>query len=221
MTQTMTPEAAVDQLNVYWDSATSVYLMLYDATATSSPPTAAEIYAAEVPEENGYSRKAIAPVLPAEWNAATNSAERTMQNTTVGATGGTITYSAYAIVRNGTAESNKIATATSANNSFNVVGHGLNNGDRILITADATATLPSGLSGTTFYYADVTDADNFTLLDEPGGAGIGFTSDGSGTLRLRYCAGAAGWFEKLTSSRTIDPSGDPHPFTGITVFQEV
>jgi hypothetical protein len=222
MTQSVTQAIALDVLNVYWDTATSVRLMLYDGTLTSTPPSEAELFAAEVVEANGYSRNAIAPTTPAVWNAANNAGERTMQNSTITADGGTIIYNACAFIRNGAAQANKVATADSENNSFTVTAHGLTTGDRLLITADDTATLPAGLSGTTFYYAEVTDTDTFTLRDLPvGGAGIGFTSDGAGTLRLRYAAGKAGWFEVLTTSRTIDPAGDAHPFTGLVAYMAV
>ena len=192
MAQTVTQEVALDLLNVYWDTATSVRLMLYNSSLTSSPPTAAEIYAAEVIEQNGYARNAIAPTTPAAWNATDGAAERVMQNSTITATGGTITYDSYAIIRNGPAIANKVAVANSANNSFNVTAHGLAAGDRILITADPTATMPAGLNALTFYYASPTDADNFTLLDVPGGSEVGFTTNGTGTLRLRYAQGKAG-----------------------------
>lgn len=221
MVQTVTQAVARSILDVYWDTATSVRLMLYNSSLVSSPPTEAELFRAEVTEENGYTRNAIAPTTPAVWSAANAAAERTMQNSSVTASGGTITYDSYAIIRNGTATANKVATATAANNSFSVVGHGLSAGDRILITADPTATMPAGLDALTFYYAQPIDADSFTLLDAPGGAGVAFTDAGSGTLRLRYAAGVAGWHATQSSTRTIDPAGDPHPFTGVIAFAAV
>lgn len=221
MVQTVTQAVALDLMAAYWDSATSVRLMLYNSATVSSPPTEAELFRAEVIEENGYTRNAIAPTTPAVWNAANGAAERTMQNSTVTALGGTITYDSYAIIRNGAASANKIAVANASINSFNVVGHGLATGDRVLITADPTATMPTGLDSLTFYYAQSVDADNFTLTDAPGGSGVAFTDAGTGTLRLRYAAGVAGWHATQTSTRTIDPAGDPHPFTGVVAFAAV
>lgn len=78
-------------------------------------------------------------------------------------------------VENSTAINTTSNTITSANNGFA-------NGDRVIVNSSATA--PGGLtSGNTYYIVGVS-GNSFQLSSTSGGAGIDFSSAGTGTLTL-------------------------------------
>ena len=216
MGQNVTNQAGIYFLDKALDAASSVRLMLCNSALWSAEPTEEEVWASEVVEENGYARANVAPVIAATYDATAGRSQRVLQTASITATGGTIEYSGYAIVLDAAgAPANKETTATAANNSFTTVGHGLTNGDRLLITPDDGAVMPTGLDPLTFYYANVVTADRFELSpDATATITVPFTSDGSGTLRLRYCNGVAA-FPKRLSTKIIDPAGQAHPFSPI------
>jgi hypothetical protein len=69
-----------------------------------------------------------------------------------------------------------ITTVTNGTDTFTLVAHGLVDNDPVLINA---TTLPAGLVGGTVYYVSRTDADNFKLLDAPGGSIVNITTNGT------------------------------------------
>jgi hypothetical protein len=81
-----------------------------------------------------------------------------------------------------------------ANNATEVlttnVAHGLAGNTPVEVFAEAGGTLPSGLAALTVYYAGTPSGSTLQLLDAPGGAVVPFTTDGSGTLRLKLAANA-------------------------------
>ena len=208
----LAPAHLQDLLQVYWDTVPNARFLLCDSATWVQPLTIEQIVATEILPENGYARGNAAPTLDATTDTS-NRGARNFQTVTMTATAATITYSGYAIIAGGSASSSQICTATAANNRITSTAHGLTTGDRVLITADGGATLPTGLDGLTAYYASVFDADTFSLLDAPGGAVVTFTSDGSGTLRLRYAAGVVGPIRDVGASRSISAAGDPHTFS--------
>lgn len=211
--ENLAPEHLKHVLQLYWDTVSSARFLLCDTTNWAEPLTIEQAIASEILPENGYARGNASPVLEAT-NDAQGRGLRNFQAVVITATANTVDYSGYAIIADGTAESSQVCTATSANNRITSTAHGLTTGDRVLITADATATLPAGLDGLTAYFASVIDADTIELLDAVGGALVTFTSDGSGTLRLRYAAGVLGPV-RVTDSSSISPS-NPHTFNPLT-----
>lgn len=81
-----------------------------------------------------------------------------------------------------------------ANNATEVlttnVAHGLSANTPVEVFAEAGGTLPSGLSALTVYYAGTPSGSTLQLLDASGGSVVTFTTDGSGTLRLKLAANA-------------------------------
>ena len=93
-------------------------------------------------------------------------------------------------------------------------GHGLNNGDVLLLTS--STTLPAGLSSGTPYYVRDKTTDTFKLAATAGGAAIDITDTGTGThkwhkptasLKLREHGSAAGVYlfeQDFTAAHLID-----------------
>ena len=210
--ENLAPEHLKHLLQVYWDTVSSARFLLCDSAQWTEPLTIEQVVASEILPENGYARGNAAPVLDAE-NDTQNRGTRTFQSVTITASANSISYSGYAIIADAIADSSQVCTATSANNRITSTGHGLATGDRVMITADSGATMPSGLDAQTAYYASVFGADAFSLLDAPGGSVVTFNSDGSGTLRLRYAAGVLGPVRDVGASRSISAAGDPHVFS--------
>ena len=198
-------------------SSVGARAIVCDATAWGTTPSLEQIIASEIAQENGYNGRAdVAPALAAAFNATTSRGERAYQDFALTASGGNLTYSGYAILNGGDTESNKVATATAASNQISCTGHGLANGDRVMVTADAGATQPTGLDALTRFYASVIDANTIELFeDDTLTTQATFTSDGSGTLRLRYANAAACGLQKNLGSTITLPPGQTHNFTGL------
>jgi hypothetical protein len=195
-------------------------LILCNTSIWSADPTSEEIFGSEIAQVNGYSRQTNTPVGDATYNPTTKEAEITMASASITASGGNITYSGYAILRSGSvATANKTATATNASDQITVTAHGLTAGDRVMLTADTGGTLPAGIEALTFYYASIVNTNTIQLYEEEALTTLRtFSTDGSGTLRLRYCQGEDGPRKNLGSDRTI-ADGNSHDFNGLKAYR--
>jgi len=79
-------------------------------------------------------------------------------------------------------------TAANATNLFTSAGHGLSNGDVVLVSNSGGA-LPSGLSTYTPYYVINRTTNDFQLSTTAGGSAVDITTDGTGTHKFhtQYC----------------------------------
>lgn len=75
--------------------------------------------------------------------------------------------------------SSKTVTATNATNLLTANGHGLSDGDRVILTTSAS-DLPNGLTETAYFVVSST-TNTFQVSATSGGAAITFSDDGSGT----------------------------------------
>lgn len=217
---TTTTELRRITLDQLWDSADRAMLMLCDTASWSEPPTSEQVFASEVLEINGYSRKDVLPQEPATYNADRQRAEKLFQDTTIAAVDNPIVYTGYAIARNGATQANADCSADNTVNQINAIAHGLTDGDAVMITTSAQGELPAGLDGLTRYYARGVDADSFELFtDSQLTTPVTFTSNGS-ELTLRHANGVVGPYKLMSTERTIDPAGGGHEFTNLVFFSE-
>jgi hypothetical protein len=87
-----------------------------------------------------------------------------------------------------------------------VASHGLSDGDAVTVTVDSGGTMPGGLTAGTLYYADSVTSSTITLhtaTPVASGNKVNITSTGSGTLRVRKCAGSVYGILTETSAVTI------------------
>lgn len=79
-------------------------------------------------------------------------------------------------------------TAANATNLFTSAGHGLSNGDVVLVSNSGGA-LPTGLSTYTPYYIINRTTNDFQLATSAGGSAVDITTDGTGThkFHVNFC----------------------------------
>ncbi|MBD2437369.1 hypothetical protein [Nostoc sp. FACHB-110] len=102
------------------------------------------------------------------------------------ASGGSLQFQTAFIIADSVATASKSFTNSNVNavtNKIAIASHGFSNGDKLLFTADALATLPGGIvAGTVYTVANATTND-FEI-------GIDITDTGSGTFRARCANGS-------------------------------
>lgn len=125
------------------------------------------------------------------------------------ATGGTISYQGYFILRNAHPLSNLVISTV--NDTTDVIttsaAHGMTTGDAVMISTDS-GSIPTGLVSTTIYFARVLTTTTFTLHPTSADAVsnlnmVNMTSQGSGTLRVRFANGFVDGFEYFSSSQSL------------------
>ena len=168
--------------------------------AASAPAATASIAAwlqYELAPANGYARFQSSALTDGSYSAGNTRWQHDGIPVEFTATGGCFAYSHLVALIDGAADGQIGAALTAssavnaATNQITLTAHGLTTGDPITITADSGGTLPGGLTAGTLYYALVVDADTFSVMTtSTGSTAIDLTSTGSGTLRLRDCAGS-------------------------------
>lgn len=108
-------------------------------------------------------------------------------------------------------ETATVFTADNTTDTLTATAHGLSNGARGLLVADADGALPAGLLPTRYVFVVNATAGTFQLAWEPNGAPIDFTDDGSGALTL-YTYDALD-----VEVRNIDQAGALVPGETVTV----
>lgn len=150
----------------------------------------------ELPPSNGYARFVSSTLNDGAYSAGNTRWQHEPIPVEFTATDGSLSYTHLVAIIGGaaTGQVGAALTATTAVNAstdrITVTGHGLTTGAPIGITVDSGGTLPGGLTAGTLYYALVVDADTISLMVSPTGTtAIDLTTTGTGTLRIRNCAG--------------------------------
>ena len=164
------------------------------------------VVAAELVEANGYNRKLYNPGTNT-YSSGNKRVESPAVNNALVASGTSLQYDSTALIFNGASTANKgftNANVDASTDTITVTGHGLANGDAIVLTADAGSTLAGGLTAGTLYYAANITTDTFQVSTASDGSAIvNITSAGSGNMRLRYAAGKLVWVGNYGSTQTI------------------
>lgn len=129
------------------------------------------------------------------------------------------TYGGLAVIRGGAANANVIVSNfNDASEQITISsGHGLSSGDEIFFTQDAGATMPTGLSALTSYFARVVSATVITVHPTRAEAiantnVVAFSTTGSGAIWLHYANGEVAGWETFTTAATL-ANGEEQPFT--------
>lgn len=161
---------------------------------------------------NGYGRFQSPSLTGGSYSATAQRYEQSPVEVEFSASGGTLTYSHVVLLIDAAADGQAGAglTASSAvdpsTDVITAASHGLSDGDAVTITVDDGGTLPGGLTAGTLYYADSVTSSTITLhTATPVAAGnkVDLTSTGSGTLRIRKCAGSVYGVMSETAAVTI------------------
>lgn len=183
------------------------------ATAPSVDAGIASWLQYELPEgTSGYARFQSTALTGGSYSATAQRYEQTPIAVEFSATGGALTFSHVVLLLDAAADGQAGAglTASSAvdpaTDVITVASHGLSDGDAVTVTVDAGGTLPGGLTAGTLYYADSVTSSTITLhtaTPVASGNKVNLTSTGSGTLRIRKCAGSIYGILTETAAVTI------------------
>lgn len=148
---------------------------------------------------NGYVRFQSAALTGGSYDAVDGRYEQDAVDVEFSASGGSLTYTHVVLLLDAAADGQAGAAVTASSgvntstDTITATGHGLTDNAAVTVTADAGGSLPGGLTAGTLYYVDSTGTDTLTLhTATPVAAGnrVDLTSTGSGTLRVRKCAGS-------------------------------
>jgi hypothetical protein len=161
---------------------------------------------------NGYGRFQSSALGAGSYDNTDARWEQSAVSVEFSASGGNLTYTHVVLLLDApaTGQAGAALTASSAVNAstdvITVASHGLSDGDAVTLTIDTGGTLPGGLTAGTLYYVDAVTSSTITLhTATPVGAGnkVDITSTGSGTLRVRKCAGSVYGILTESASTTI------------------
>lgn len=168
---------------------------------TSTPPAATAGLAAwlqyELLPANGYTRYQSAALNAGAYSSGNTRWQQDAIAVEFTASGGSLSFT-HLLALIDAAAAGQIGDPLTASTAVNastdtitVTAHGLTTGAPVTLTVDSGGTLPGGLTAGTIYYALVSDANTIALVNDPASTtAIDLTSTGSGTLRLRNCAGS-------------------------------
>lgn len=196
-------EATSRMLQNYVDGKT-FHLLLTSGSTFTKASGLADIVTQELAEANNYTRQAYVPSTGA-YDDIQERYELPGVATTFSAQGGFLQYDRIALISGGSSNANKTFTADPATNRLTATNHGLANGDKVILTADAGGNLPAGANSAQLYYAVPVDADTVELYaDANFTTSVTFASAGNGTLRLRYANGNVELYGELGSTTIAD-----------------
>jgi hypothetical protein len=161
---------------------------------------------------NGYARFQSAALTGGTYSATNTRYEQDSVSVEFSANGGNLTYTHVVLLVDAAADGQAGAglTASSAvdpaTDVITVASHGLSDGDAVTVTVDSGGTLPGGLTAGTLYYVDSVTSSTITLhtaTPVASGNKVNLTSTGSGTLRIRKCAGSVYGILSETAAVTI------------------
>ncbi|MEH1780237.1 MAG: hypothetical protein V7L26_14165 [Nostoc sp.] len=145
----------------------------------------ADFLASELLPNNGYAR-ASASIADGSYNTTNQRYELPTISATFSATGGALQFQTPFLMANSAALCSQSFTNANVNpttDRITITAHGYANGDQLIFTADALATLPSGIVAGTIYTVSSVTTNDFQLT------GVNITDTGSGTFRARNANG--------------------------------
>ncbi|MEC4804751.1 MAG: hypothetical protein SAJ12_03835 [Jaaginema sp. PMC 1079.18] len=190
---------------------TKFRLILCTDAVWTAEASITDILLTEINNEYGYGRDNYA-VAEADitYDATRKTATVPIQSWDLTASGASIQWDGIAMIANAHPNAPTLLESVDpATDTLTLTGHGLANGDRVMLTVDAGGALPTGVDGTVLYYAVNTSADTFQVSPSEGGSPMAFSDTGAGDLRLRYGSGELVAGFRADSIKTI-PDGATH-----------
>ena len=183
------------------------------ATAPASDAGIASWLQYELAEgTSSYARFQSSALTGGSYSSSAGRYEQQAVSVEFAASGGSWVYTHVVLLLDAAADGQAGAALTAssavdpATDVITVPSHGLSDGDAVTVTVDSGGTLPGGLTAGTLYYADSVTSSTITLhtaTPVASGNKVNITSTGSGTLRVRKCAGSVYGILTETSAVTI------------------
>lgn len=147
--------------------------------------------------------------LPSGSYNATNKRLEVPINIVLTANTDLISHQGYFILRGCSANASIVLSSISGN-IITTPSHGLTTGDAVMVTADAGATQPGGVSATTIYYARAASSTTLSLHPTAADAAantnvVTISSAGSGSIRVRYANGSIDTVTYYSAQSDINP----------------
>lgn len=190
---------------------TKFRLILCSEAIWTAEASMSDVLLTEINNESGYSRYhyTVAEV-DITYDTTKKTATVPTRNWDLTASGASIQWDGIAMIANAHPNAPTLLESVDpATDTLALTGHGLTNGDRVMLTADAGGTLPTGLDSTVLYYAINTSANTLQVSPSEGGSPMAFSDLGAGDLRLRYGSGELVAGFRADSIKTI-PDGATH-----------
>lgn len=213
VTSALTQAEMARVMSAAYNSKVLTAALVYAATAPATDAGIATWLQYELTEGvNGYARFQSPALTGGSYSATNGRYEQDSVSVEFSATGGNLTYTHVVLLLDAAADgmAGDGITATTAvdpaTDVITVASHGLSDGAAVTVTADSGGTLPGGLSAGTLYYVDSVTSSTITLHTAAAvaaGNRVNITSTGSGTLRIRKCAGSVYGILSETAQVTV------------------
>jgi hypothetical protein len=145
----------------------------------------------ELLPNNGYTR-ALANIVDGSYDTVDQRYEFPVFTASFTASGGALQFQTAFLMADASAVASKSFTNSNVNptsDRITITSHGFVDGDKLIFTADALATLPSGIAASTIYQVASATTNDFQLQPNGGGSTVNITDTGSGTFRARSANG--------------------------------
>ncbi|WP_414755545.1 hypothetical protein [Anabaena sp. CCY 9910] len=166
----------------------------------------ADFVAAELLPINGYSRVSGSFSGDGSYDATDQRYENIIA-AAFSASGGALQFQTVFLIANSTAISSRSFSNTDVNatsDTITINSHGFANGDKLVFTPDALATLPGGINTGTIYTVASATTNTFQI-------GVDITNTGSGTFRARSANGIVVAYAVESSPITV-PDGQGYSY---------
>ncbi|MFN6572373.1 MAG: hypothetical protein RMY31_035270 [Dendronalium sp. ChiSLP03b] len=173
-------------------NANKFRLCLANTATLSRASSLADFIANELLPTNGYTRASANFGSDGSYDSTDQRHELPTINASFSASGGSLQFQTAFLIADSSAVASKSFTNSNVNAStdrITITSHGFVNGDKLVFTADALATLPSGITASTIYQVASVTTNDFQLQPNGGGSTIDITDTGSGTFRARSANG--------------------------------
>ncbi|MFB2769830.1 hypothetical protein ACE1AT_11155 [Pelatocladus sp. BLCC-F211] len=176
--------------------------------------TLADFIGNELLPSNGYTRSSVNFGSDGSYDTTDQRHELPFLSPSFTASGASLQFQTAFLLAN----SHSVASLSFTNSNVDAVSdritinnHGLVNGDRLVFTADALATLPGGIAASTLYQVANKTTNDFQLQLVGGSSIVDIANTGSGTFRARAANGIVVAYGVETSPITI-PDGQTYAY---------
>lgn len=167
----------------------------------------ADFIANELLPTNGYARASANFGSDGSYDATDQRHELPSVSASFSATGGSLQFQTVFLIADSLAVSSKSFTNANVNTTSDriaITAHVFVNGDKLVFTSDALATLPGGIAAGTVYTVSNVTTNDFQI-------GVNITDTGSGTFRARSANGIIVAYAVESSPITV-PDGQGYSY---------
>ncbi|MEH1808506.1 hypothetical protein [Nostoc sp.] len=182
-------------------------LALANTASLGRTNSLADFISNELLPTNNYARAAANFSGDGNYDTTDQRHELPTISTSFSASGGSLQFQTAFLIADSGGVSSKSFTNANVNTTsdrITITAHGFANGDKLVFTADALATLPGGITAGTVYTVSNVTTNDFQI-------GVNITDTGSGTFRARSANGIIVAYTVESSPITV-PDGQGYSY---------